>query len=58
VLIFSTFASRFGGRVWLKRWQGEMEGRIYFKINVADGEKIAIFAARSGMTESWSTSAY
>jgi len=27
-----------------------MEGRIYFKINVAEEEKIATFAARSGRT--------
>jgi hypothetical protein len=52
VLIFSTFASRFGGRVWLKRWRRDKEGRIYFKINVAGAEKIATFAARSGMTGS------
>jgi hypothetical protein len=52
VLFFSTFASRFGGEGWLKRWHGDKEGRIYFKINVADEEKIATFAARFGRTGS------
>lgn len=27
-------------------------GHVYFKINIAGAEKIATFAARSGMTES------
>jgi len=31
----------------MKGWRRDKEGRIYFKINVADGEKIATFAARS-----------
>ena len=36
----------------LKRWHRDMESRIYFKINVADEEKIATFAARFGRTGS------
>jgi hypothetical protein len=32
--------------------------RFYFKINVAEEEKIATFAARFGRTESWLTPAY
>jgi len=42
----------------LKGWLREIEGRIYFKINVAEEKKIATFAARFGRTESWLTPAY
>lgn len=36
----------------MKGWHRDDESGIYFKINVAEEEKIATFAARSGMTES------
>jgi hypothetical protein len=42
----------------LKRWLSDKEGRIYFKINIAEEKKIATFAARFGRTESWLTPAY
>ena len=32
----------------MKGWRRDKEGRIYFKINVAEEEKIATFASRSG----------
>ncbi|WP_412467403.1 hypothetical protein [Pedobacter sp. KLB.chiD] len=38
--------------VLVKGWLWAMDGRIYFKINIAEAEKIATFAALSGRRES------
>jgi len=49
VLIFSTFATRSEGEGnKLKSWQWRKRSRIYFKIKLADSEKIVTFAARFG----------
>jgi hypothetical protein len=36
----------------MKGWRRDKEGRIYFKINIAEEEKIATFAALIGRTGS------